>query len=166
MGRTTEAGSNLDMTAALRPEPTAMAYVPINVSDPPKYQSDRYELYRKEVLWWGDIHFGVYDSHLVGMMAIKGEGLIKSFLVQFMEETRNPPQNRTIARLMQKLDVELPKSAHETSMAEISIWPTFQRKANESIRKFWLRRGGLSTSLTKSGVVFPEQVGFTARCQR
>ena len=153
-------GVNPEMATAVRPEPMALAYVPINVSDPPKYQSDRYELYRKEVLRWKDIHFGAHDSQLVGVMAIKGEGMIKSFLVQFMEETRNSPQTRTIARLLQKLYVELAKSAHETSMTKISIWSTFQRKANESIRQFWTRWEKLSTSLAKSGVVFPEQVGF------
>ena len=121
MGLPPAGGGNPEMETAVRPEPVALAYVPINVSDPPKYQPDRYELYRKEVLWWEDIHFGAHDSQLVGMMAIKGEGLIMSFLVQFMEETRNSPQTRTIARLLHKLDVELAKSAHETSMAKISI---------------------------------------------
>ena len=134
MGQPPVGGCASNGTTLVRAEPAALDYVPINVSDPPKYQADRYELYRKEVLWWKDIRCGAHDSQLVGMVAIKGEGLIKSCLVQFMGGARSVPQTRTIARLLQKLDVELAKSAHETSMTKISIWSTFQRKANESIR--------------------------------
>ena len=49
MGLPPAGGLNLDGATAVQSEPMALAYVPINVSDPPKYQSDRYELYREEV---------------------------------------------------------------------------------------------------------------------
>ena len=69
----------------------AMAYFPINVSGPPKYQPDGYGQYRKELLRRKDIHCGAHDSQLVGTISIKGEGLVESSLAQFMEETRNAP---------------------------------------------------------------------------
>ena len=104
-------------------------------------QADKYELFRKEIAWWGDVHSGVHDGQLVGLLAIKSEGIIKALMVQFMDSTRLAPSQRAIENALRKLDFELSKSAHETSMTKIGLRPTFQRRSNELRRQFWTRWG-------------------------
>ena len=139
---------------------TIVPYMPITVSDPPRYQQDRYELFRKELLWWKDIHHGVPEGQLVAILAIKSEGLVKGLMVQYMENTRQQQSERSLEDVILKLDEQLAKGAHETAMVKINVWSSFTRKSSGTIRQFWIRWEKVQASLTKSGISFPEQVEF------
>ena len=62
-------------------------YFPITAEEPPKYVSDKFELYHKEILRWKDIHNEVIDQQLTATVAIRSDGITKSILIQFTEST-------------------------------------------------------------------------------
>ena len=141
------------------PAPTT-AFINVHVTDPPRYTPERYELYKKELLCWRDIHHGISDQQLIGMLALKAEGVIKAIMVQYMEATRNQVGYRTLKQVISTMDNELAKTAQETSMAKIGIWSSFARKNEESIRLYWMRWQKLEQSLSKSGIAFPDAVSY------
>ena len=141
------------------PAPTT-AVVNVHVTDPTMYTPERYELYKKELLCWRDIHHGISDRQLIGMLALKAEGVIKAIMVQYMEATRNQVGYRTLKQVISTMDNELAKTAQETSMAKIGIWSSFARKNEESIRLYWMRWQKLEQSLSKSGITFPDAVSY------
>ena len=108
----------------------------VSIGDPPKYQDDRYELFRRALVWWGDIHLGVSDRQLIGTMALRSEGLIKGMMVQFMGGTRRNVHNRTMPALLETLGRELSKTSQETASSNIGVWSSFPRKPSESVRMF------------------------------
>ena len=107
-------GSGLG-TAARRPLPTDFGskpgsiapYLPITLSDPPRYQQGKYKLFRKELLRRKDIHQGVPGGQLVGALAIKSEGSVKGLMAQYMETTRDKPSVRSMGNVILKLDEQL-----------------------------------------------------------
>ena len=136
------------------------SYFPITVGEPPKYVSDKFELYRKELLWWRDIHNEVSDQQLIAMIAIRSDGIIKSILIQFMEATREDRDGRTFPNLIKRLDEELAKTSHENAMAKIGLWSSFQRKSGESFRVHWVNWDKLQVPLIKSDIIFPEAAKY------
>ena len=140
--------------------PSVSAYMPIALIEPPTYRNDKYELYRKEVLWWKDVHSGVADQQLVATLAIRADGLMKGFLVQYMEQTRTTPAFRTIAWLISMLDTELLKTSHETAVVKIGLWSAPHRRSGEGMRQFWVRWDRLQEALIKSNVAMPGEVSF------
>ena len=138
-----------------------MLTMPITISAPPTFENNKYELYRKELLWWRDLHFNVADAQLIIKLTLCAhDDIMKPLLMQFLETTRSKPQDRTMILLLSFLDAELKKSAHETALSKVTIWSNFSRKPSESIRSYWIRFAKLEMSLTKSGVIFPPEVAF------
>ena len=140
--------------------PPVAAYIPISLSEPPTYQNDKYELYRKEILRWADIRSGVPDQKVVAKLAIRSEGLPHGFSVHYMEQARNTSGMRKIAALIALLGTELLKTPHETDTMKIGMWSNFGRRSGEGIRQFLVRWERLQMALTKSNMIMPEAVSF------
>ena len=136
------------------------SYFPITVGEPPKYVTDKFELYRKELLWWEDIHNEVSDQQLIATIAIRSDGNIKSILIQFMELARGNRAERTFPNLTKRLDEELAKTSHESAMAKIGSRSSFQRGNGESFRSHWAKWGKMQVSLVKSDILFPEAANY------
>ena len=49
----------------------ATAYVNLHITDPPKFDVSRYEVFRREILWWRDIHASLDDDVLIATLAVK-----------------------------------------------------------------------------------------------
>ena len=113
-------------------------FINLHVADPPRYATDRYELYRKELLWWRDIHHGISDQ-LTGMIALKSDGMVKKHLAQYMEQTRTQLGARSMQNLLVVMGRELERTSQETSIAEIGVWSSFGRREDESARMYLIR---------------------------
>ena len=61
------------------PQMPTGAFINVTIAEPPRCTVDRYELYKKELLWRRDIHHGASDQQLIGLMALKAEGVIKAY---------------------------------------------------------------------------------------
>ena len=55
----------------------ADAFVNIALTDPHRYFPESYELYRKEMMWWREIHGSIGDQQLIGILPLKADGLEK-----------------------------------------------------------------------------------------
>ena len=73
-------------TGQWKPTPST-AYVNLQVSEPPKFECTRYETFRKEILWWRDIHSSLDDNVLISTLAVRAvDDALKSVLSLFMEK--------------------------------------------------------------------------------
>ena len=136
-------------------------FIQVCISDPPVFMVTKYEMYRKELLWWRDLNNSVPDAQLVIHLTIKAtDTVLKGLLTQYLERTRDSPGSRTMSDLLSTLDKELLRSSHEIALSKITLWTHFSRRPSESIRAYWLRFTKLESSLLKSGISFPPEVVF------
>ena len=101
------------------------AFLNIAAADPPRYSMGRYELYRKELLRRRDSLGGISDQKQIGILSLKADGVVRSILARCVESAGNDSESRTMQKLLIALDDEPAKTAHETSMAVISVRPAF-----------------------------------------
>ena len=139
---------------------TVTPYFPITVGEPPKYVTDKFELYRKEHLRWQDIHTEVSDRQLIATISIRPDGIIQSILIQFMGLSRENRAERTFPNLTKRLDEELAKTSHESAMAKIGLRSSFQRRNGENSRSHWAKCGKMQLSLITSDILFPEAANY------
>ena len=83
----------------IQPSSNPVAMINVSITDPPQYSEGKYEIFRKEVVWWRDIHHNISDAQLIGVLAVRiKEDPIKGLMMLFMDQTRacihnrNPPQ--------------------------------------------------------------------------
>ena len=94
------------------PQAPTGAFVNATATEPPRFPPDRYDLYKKEMLWRRDIRHGVSDQQLIGIMALKADGVIKITLAQYMENTRSRPARRSLGNSIGVMDTEMAKTPH------------------------------------------------------
>ena len=134
----------------------------LTISDPPKFDVNRFESYRRDLLWWRDIHAPIEDSILITTIAVKcTEEVLKSIVSNFLEETRDDRNNRTFGKFVKVLDSHFEKTAQELALGKMSLWTNFERRGSETIRNFWLRYNRVIASLAKSGVKMPDEILFS-----
>ena len=133
----------------------------ISISDPPHFDPTRFEVFRREILWWRDIHYAIEDSALISVMAIRcKDDYLKGLLTSFMEKTRNQIETRNFRELLTMLDLELAKEAGETAVVKMNLWSNFTRKTGETLRHMWQRYDRLILSLQKSDIILPKKIAF------
>ena len=134
----------------------------LTISDPPKFDVNRFESYRRDLFWWRDINSAVDDSTLITTIAVKcTEEILKSIVSNFLEETRDDRVNRTFGHFIRILDSHFEKTAQELALGKMSLWTNFERKVGESIRNYWLRYNRVTASLAKSGIKMPAEILFS-----
>ena len=134
----------------------------LTISDPPKFDINRFESYRRDLLWWRDINSAVDDSTLITTIAVKcTEEILKSIVSNFLEETRDDRANRTFGNFIRILDSHFEKTAQELALGKMSLWTNFERKGGESIRNYWMRYNRVTASLAKSGIKMPDEILFS-----
>ena len=113
-------------------DPVQTMMMPVTISLPPQFENNKYELYRKELLWWRDIRYNIADAKLIIKISMSGnDDILNPLLAQFREHTRNAPSKRTMTNLLPTLDDELKKSGQETALRKVTIWANFCRKPTE-----------------------------------
>ena len=70
--------------------PRAMVSTPmvnVTIIDPPMFDANKFEQFRKELLWWRDLHFNITDPQLIIQLALKVTGdILKGLLSQYLEK--------------------------------------------------------------------------------
>ena len=62
----------------------------ISISDPPQLGPTKFEVFRRELLWRGDIHYAIDDSALISVLAIRSKDeFLKGLLTSFTQGARN-----------------------------------------------------------------------------
>ena len=141
-------------------ETPPVSMINVNITEPPVFDGI-FEIYRKELIWWRDIHNTLPGSQLISVLAVKTkQGPIKGLLVQFMDSTRGKSDQRTFEGYLALLDQELARSSQELIINKLAVWNSLSRKNEESIRNFWIRFGRVRNSLVRSGISFPPAVTF------
>ena len=154
-------GGPMPMPNSSVPPPyTAAPIIQVAISDPPKFREERYELFRKELLWWRDVNTGISDQQLCATLAIRTEGLMKSYLIKFMEVTRTNLIGRTLEKLIQYLDENLAKSTQESTITKIGLWSSLAKKSDETFKSFWLRWDKIHDALIRANMVFSPEVDY------
>lgn len=99
------------------------------ISDPPKFDVNRFEIYRRDLFWWRDINSAADDSTLIATIAAKcTEEILKPTVSNFLEETRDDRINRNFGNFIRLLDSHFEKTAQELALGEIPLWANFERK--------------------------------------
>ena len=68
----------------------------------------RHESFRKEILWWRDLHGSLEDYVLISHLAAQAiDDTLKTLPTAYLEQTRENLADRTFGGLIKKLDEEL-----------------------------------------------------------
>ena len=149
----------VDTEARTVPNPMATMFANVQISDPPRFDANRFEIFRRELLRWKDIHHSIADKSLIDVLAIRSkDDLLKSILTTFMENTREDLARRTFPELLKILDTVLSKEACEVALVKMSLWADFPRKNAETLRQFWQRHSRFIASMQKSGIELPNKI--------
>ena len=61
------------------------AILSLAVTDHPTFNPLKYALFRREVIWWGDLHANIPDVQIVLTLALKVSGdLLKGLITRYM----------------------------------------------------------------------------------
>ena len=61
------------------PNPMATMFTNVQISDPPQFDANHFEIFRRELLWWNDLRHSIEDKSLIAVLAIRPKGdLLKS----------------------------------------------------------------------------------------
>ena len=97
----------------------AAKFVNLSIGDPPKFDVTKYESFRRELLWWRDVHSSFDDSVLITTLAIKiTDESMKSLLTSFTESTRENREARNFSQLINVFDKEYAKTSEELALGK------------------------------------------------
>ena len=119
----------------------------LHITDSALYGYGKYEVFRRELTLWGDLHASAPDTQLITTMVIKTRGAVtKGRPTQYMGITRIMPLSRTFVSPFQDMDAELSKTIHAISIDKISLRAPLPHRTQESIRQLLIRFGWLESA--------------------
>ena len=78
----------------------------------------------------------------------------------YLERTRNGKEVRSFGGMLEILDKEFARTAHEHALGKLNLWSSFERRDQETLRGYWLRYDRIMQPLSKAGIHMPEEIFF------
>ena len=82
------------------------------ISEPPKFPTEAYEEFRRNLRFWKEIN-GYFDEwHLVAKLAMRAEGSLKTLIIRYIKEVKNA-ESRKVEDIINMMDAEFARPTQE-----------------------------------------------------
>ena len=141
------------------------AYAPSTVvysqiSDPPSFDENRYEDWKKAIQWWQEINAGTDQNRLLATLGMRAKGSLEIVLQEYLDRTKMVKPTRSIDSFVLLMDEKFRRPTEELVLLRVEQWNEMKRKSAEGFKAYWIRLERLHHKLTDLGIVWPEKVAF------
>ena len=119
------------------------------ISEPPRFDSENYDEFRRSLWFWREVNRQFGDNQLLSKLALTAEGSMEVLMIKFLRQTRDNVSQRSLKGIVAELDGEYPKPAQEKQIKKINDLVNFSRRQSEDIRSFWIRYEQVKHSLSR-----------------
>ena len=129
----------LEKLASARQVGSTPAYTNFKVTAPPVFSVEKYSAWRKELVFWRELYFYVPDLHLLSVLGLHADAILKSLLMKFHYNTRDDDQQRNLSNLLRLLDENYLLTSKERELKQMDKLMELRRSAEENVISFWLK---------------------------
>ena len=129
----------LEKLASDRQVGSTPAYTNFKVTAPPVFSVEKYSVWRKELVFWRELYFYVPDLHLLSVLGLHADSILKSLLMKFHYSTRDDGHRRTLSNLLRLLDENYLITSKERELKQMDKLMDLRRSADENVISFWMK---------------------------
>lgn len=130
--------------------------IDMNITEPPRLGVNKFARYRRDLLWWMDIHSDIGYAILLRPMAIqRHDEKPNPILPQFLESDRDDIIKRPFGRCLKALGGHFAKTSADIALGKTTIWEDCVEKSFGGLRNYWIRYAKMLASLGRSVVEMP-----------
>ena len=106
------------------------------VIHPPAFKPQKYNSWRRELLFWKDLYFYINPYQLLATLGAHANSLLKVNLMKYMAQTTDCPAGRSAIGLLGVLYVIYASSSKERTSGFLYLFASLKREPSETFQSF------------------------------
>ena len=141
------------------------AVICASVADPPAFQADQYEGWKRPFQYWAELNSGIDEHRSLAAIALHSSGSVEIMILEYFEFTKSRKMSRTVrgwAELMRAL-FERPDEEHVVD--RIQQRAGIRKRQNGPRGEVWLRFDRCVGRLELQGIQWPGNISNATALQ-
>ena len=111
--------------------PALSSVVYSQISDPPNFDENRYEDWKKAMQWRQEISAGTDSNRLLATLGTSAKGSLKIVLQEYFDNTRLNRHLRTVDAFIAMMDDKFRRPTEELILLRVEQWNEMKKKSSE-----------------------------------
>ena len=131
-----------------------------NITVPPSFTADRYEDWKKSMMWWLGLNSGIDETRLLAEIGANALDVANGILQDYFEQTKERKRNRSVLGYIGLVGSRFRRPTEERAMRRIAQWRNMAKKSSESFQEYWAMYDRLKYTLEALGINWHGGIAF------